>query len=90
MRYTTAFEDPDFMEWFNGRPLEVQDVIREYPPDVEYKLDGPSPVWIYSYDVEKDGTVSLTVNVHSPFMPRSVFGIKPEDLQVMETAGAAV
>ena len=89
MRNTDIFDDADFMEWFNGRPVEVQNVIRKYPPNVEYRLGGPFPVYIYSYGVEMDGNISLTVDVQSPFMPRRVFGVKPEDLQVMET-GAAV
>lgn len=82
MRNTDIFDNTEFMEWFNGRPPEVQQVIRKYPPDVEYKLDGPFPAWIYSYDVEEDGNISLTVDVLSPLIPRKVFGVKPENLQV--------
>ncbi len=81
MRNADIFDNEDFMEWLNGRPLCIQKVIRSYPPDVEYKLNGLFPVNIHSYDEEKDGNISLTVDVHSPFMPRRVFGVNPESLQ---------
>lgn len=75
------FDNPEFLEWFNNRPVKVQEVIRRYPPDREYVLHGPWPVTIFSYDEEEDGRITVQVDVHSPILPRRVFGVKPETLK---------
>ena len=70
------------MEWFNSRPFCIQEIIKKYPPNKEYRIgDSPFPVTIYCYSEEQDGNVSLKVDVHSPILPRRVFGIEPEALR---------
>ncbi len=83
---TDCFDDAEFIEWFNNRPVNVQEVIREYPPDRKYKLHGPFPVTIYAYEENKDGSVTLEVDVNSPILPRRVFGVKPESLKPFSEA----
>lgn len=81
MRINDIFDNPEFMEWFDDRPPAIQEVIRKYPPNRTYKLyDGVFDVTLHSYDEELDGSISLQIDVHSPFFPRRVFGVKPADL----------
>lgn len=79
------WDNPAFVEWFNDRPPAVQEVIRQCPLGELYKLHtGAFPSQILSYDENEDGSVTMTVRVASPFFPRSVFGVKPEDLKPWE------
>ena len=73
---------PEFLNWFNSRPKKVQDVIKKCPPGKEYRIIQGSgdPVFIHSYNEGKNGDITMTVNIESPTFPRSVFGIKPENL----------
>ena len=71
----------EFMRWYNGRPAKVQALIRLRPPHRDYRLqEGAFPASIYSYDEEEGGDVTMQVDVHSPLMPRRVFGVKPRHL----------
>lgn len=72
----------EFLDWFNDRPKKVQDVIKICPPGKEYRIIGRSsdPVFIHSYDEGENGEITMTVNVESKTFPRSVFGIKHENL----------
>lgn len=72
----------EFLDWYNERPEKVKEVIRKCPPGKEYRIIQGSdhPTFIHSYDEEKNGNISMTVNVEDPNFPRSVFGIKPESL----------
>ena len=78
------FDNPEFLEWFDKRPSAIKEVIRKCPPDIEYSLSGPFPVTIHSYDENEDGSITLKVDVHSPFLARRVFGVKPESLKPYE------
>ena len=73
---------PEFLEWYNERPDKVKEVIRKCPPGKEYRIiqGADHPTLIHSYDEEKNGDISMTVNIEDPNFPRSVFGIKPENL----------
>jgi len=79
------FDDSEFLEWFNNLPIAVQEVIKKYPPDREYKLFGPFPVTIHSYEENESDGITLKVDVHSPIRPRRVFGVKPESLKPFES-----
>lgn len=82
MRKRTIWDEPEFMEWFESRPEDVQAMIRRFPPGRPYRLHGgPFPSYIYCYSVADDGAVTMQVDVESPFLPRRVFGVEPEDLQ---------
>jgi hypothetical protein len=76
------WNDPVFKEWFDSRPPKIQELIKQFPPNKKYCVqNGSFPATIYSYDEEKNGDVSMKMNIHSPFMPRTVFGIKPNDIK---------
>ena len=78
----SLWDNPEFMEWFNARPEKIQALIRQCPPDREYRVQGGAfPGRIYSYDEEEGGGVSMKVNIESPLFPRTVFGLKPEHLE---------
>ena len=74
-------ENAEFMEWYNGRPIKIQELIRSHPPNREYRVqNGEYPATIHSYDENEDGAVTLQANIHSPFFPRCVFGLSAEDV----------
>jgi len=82
MVYKGIWENPEFLDWYKSKPLAVQEAIEKHPPDKLYILKGGSfPCSIYSYDEEKGGGITLTVNVHSPLFPRSVFGVGLENIE---------
>jgi hypothetical protein len=75
-----------FEEWLSTKPRAIKDMAAKLPPDRLYKLkDGGHRVTLYSYDENKDGSVSMTVLVTGEFncvtFDRKVFGINPEDLE---------
>lgn len=77
----SLWDDEEWMDWFNERPPAIQALIRQFPPNKPYRVgEGAFPALIYSYDEEKSGGVSMTVQIESPFFPRQVFGVKPEGL----------
>jgi len=79
----TLMDNAEFAAWFNARPACVQAVIRQRPPGIEYTVHGgPFPGLIRSYQQADDGGVTLLVDIQSPFMPRTVFGLKVENLQI--------
>jgi len=79
------WDDPEFKEWFNSKPKKIQELIKKCPPNKQYRIKGGTfPGTIHSYDEEKNGDVSMKVNIHSPLMPRKVFGLKPEHLEEWE------
>ena len=78
----TIWINPEFLDWYKSKPLVVQEAIEKCPPDKPYIIKGGSfPCSIYSYDEAKDGGVTLTVNVYSPLFPRSVFGVRLENIE---------
>lgn len=80
--------NPKFLDWFQSKPLAVQEAIKKHPPDKLYILkSGSFPCNIYSYDEEKDGSITLTVDVHSPFFPRSVFGVSLKNIEEYHEEG---
>jgi hypothetical protein len=79
------WENEEFSDWVKDRPQKIQEVIKKCPPNKKYRLsNGHFPVYIYSYYEEEGGDVKLKVDVVSPFFPRRVFGVKPEDLKIWE------
>lgn len=78
----SLWDNEKFMAWFNERPPAVKDMIRQCPPDQEYRVqDGAFPGRIYSYDEEEGSEITMQVQIASPFFPRTVFGLKPEHLK---------
>ena len=72
------WENQDFLDWYNSRPPIIQNLIKKFPPNKYYKVQGGMfKGRLYSYS--EDGT--MTVDIDSPIMPRRVFGLKPEDLE---------
>ena len=76
------WQDDEFLAWFNERPPAVQEMVKRFPPDQSYRVQGGVfPGHMYAYDENEDGTVTFQVIIESPFNPRQVFGLKPEDIE---------
>lgn len=77
----SIWDNEEFMEWFNSRPVRIQAAIRYRPPDKRYRVnDGPFPAMIHSYNIDENDEVTMKVDVLSPLMPRRVFGVHMKDL----------
>lgn len=73
--------DQGLQDWYNSRPKPIRDFFDKCPPWQLYKVhNGTFPGRIISYDEERDGTISCKVEIDSPLMPRTVFGLRPEHL----------
>jgi hypothetical protein len=75
-----------WQEWLESRPAKIREVAEKYPPWILYRIKGGSTCGIIaSYGEQEDGSVTVTVDVTGEFnlviMDRSVFGIKPSDLE---------
>lgn len=76
-------------QWVSERPDNVRPIARRVNPWTLYRMK-PSGhrVTIYSIEENKDGTVTLKVNVLGQFnfvaFERQVFGIPPDDLEECE------
>ena len=78
-----------WIEWVSTRPANVRAVAERFDPWSLYLLKPTGQrVTIHSFSEEKDGAVSLTVNVLREFnavlFERQVFGINPDDLEPCE------
>lgn len=80
--------EKEHLEWVASRPPEIQAMIKRLPPDRLYKIKSTGQrVVMNSY--AEDGTVSvLFLRQFNPgrvlLMERTIFGIKPEDLEEIE------
>jgi hypothetical protein len=73
-------------EWLADRPEAVRLVAERFEPWALYWLKLSNKwVSVRSFEVQEDGSVTMTVNISAEFntgaFERSVFGIKPEDLE---------
>lgn len=78
----------DWLEWFNARPPNVQDVARMFPPTQDYHIISTGrECFPYSYDEADDGTVTMTVTVPANgrtgrFAAHRVFGLRPDQIGI--------
>ena len=81
-------KEPEWSEWVKSRPEPVRTLCKKYPPDKLYLMtDTGQRVRIYSYS--EDGTVRVNVTqADNPqiwvSLDRSVFGVNPSTLQVID------
>ena len=76
------WQDDEFLAWYDERPPVVQAMIERFPPDQQWRVQGGVfPGHIYAYDEAEDDTVTFQVVIESPFLPRTVFGLEPKDLE---------
>lgn len=87
MNITKAFKkflkSRDYTEWKKGRPKQIQELIRQFPPDKLYRIRGEQcPAMIYSY-VEKSccSAVAFTCVTNCPY-PHRTDEILPDDLEI--------
>lgn len=75
-----------YRAWVASRPAHVRAVAERFEPWSLYRIK-PSGhrVTVLSFGEQKDGSVTLTVNVRAEFnfvmFERQVFGVKPDDLE---------
>jgi hypothetical protein len=86
-----ASEQREFAAWFNSRPEKVRRIIADKPPWNRYRIKVTGQhCCLYSYS--EDGTVTVTIDGHDSevlaainrIMPVNVFGIDPDDLEIIE------
>jgi hypothetical protein len=84
------WQNEEFLSWFNGRPDKVKEVVKLRPPGTYRMKDGKGGYAAVNYDIiaydeNEDGTITLRVHTDGAFglFPRQVFGIKPEDLELV-------
>ena len=85
----TPEQEAEWIAWTKERPECIREVAARFSPWELYLLKTSGHrVFIGSFEEQADGTVTLTVNVTGDFnlvaFERSVFGIKPEDLEPCE------
>lgn len=81
-------DDEAWQEWVSGRPESVQRVCAKLPPDRLYMLKtNGHRVTIESYSEDGTMTVNVTGEYNRVIFDRSVFGIKPEDLEECDLPG---
>lgn len=79
----------DYHEWLASEPGFVREMLARFPIWNRYRIgDGGFDGRVIGID-EMDGYIGLRVTVESPFFPRQVFGVKPEDLTLTETGNEA-
>ena len=72
----------EYWTWISERPPAVRELLIRFPIWNRYKIlvtptfDGR----VIGVDEMESGELCLRVTVDSPFFPRQVFGIKPEDI----------
>lgn len=88
MRFTepTKAQERVYRRWVKSRPPNVRAVAERFEPWSLYRLKTTGHrVTVHSFGEEKDGSVTLTVNVTADFnfvmFERQVFGIQPDDLE---------
>jgi len=75
-----------FIDWYNGRPQVIKDMVRQLPPWERYYLIDHGPISEYRImSYREDGTLTAQrFDIRGKKLaPRhNVFGIKPDDLAV--------
>ena len=90
----TESQQREWAKWVSKRPPKVRAVAERFTPWTLYRMKtgSRSRVYIHSFGEYEDGSVSLTVNVTGQFnlvsFDRTVFGIKPEELEECDLPSA--
>lgn len=80
----------DFEEWLSARPKIIQQLGNRLPPWNRYRMkETGQHCSMYSYS--EDGTVTVTVDGHdsepldtiNKMCPVNVFGVHPDDLEIL-------
>jgi hypothetical protein len=75
-----------WQKWLAERPPIIRELAEKFPPWKRYIIrdddseDADKTSRFAGYPVSYDENGTVTVTVESPFFPRMVFGLKPEDL----------
>lgn len=82
----TPEELAEWEQWLNERPTRVAEVARRLLPWKLFRMKSTGQrVLVMQYDEEVDGSCTVTVLVHHYLnpcgVPRSVFGVDPDDLE---------
>lgn len=68
--------------WFITRPKIIKDMIGQFPPYCKVRIKSTGQTaHLYSYN--EDGTLTVTVQASTEFLPYRVFGLKCDDLERM-------
>lgn len=89
----TPEQERKWKKWVEGRPENVRSVAERFDPWSLYRLKSTGQrVTVYSFGEEKDGSVTLTVDITGEFnyivFDRQVFGIDPNDLEPCDLPAA--
>ena len=81
----TSEQEAAWRQWVAARPDDVRKVAERFNPWTLYQMKETNQrVTVYSFGEQKDGGVTLTVNITSQFnsiaFDRQVFGVDPGDL----------
>jgi hypothetical protein len=84
--------EAQWAKWVSTRPPNVRAVAERLNPWTLYRMKSTGHrVTVYSFGEEKDGTVTLTVEITGQYNAlihdRRVFGIDPADLEPCELPG---
>lgn len=82
MAVIKELDQPVWDEWVSGRPPNIQDLCRRYPPDRLYLLTSSGHrVTVYSYNEDGTVCVSVTGKFNQVLFDRNVFGVDPKLLE---------
>ena len=87
----TPEQQAEWDAWLDERPASVREVAERLPPWHTYRLTTTDQLCsIDHYDEHEDGQVTLSIVAWREWMPlpRGVFGINPDDLEVVTTDNA--
>lgn len=91
---TEILSDADSKEWFDERPLCIQEAVRKRPCNLLYLLNNQQKVFIVKYDEHHNATVTVTVAVTRQYnnclMERQVFGVTLDELVPLCNVNQAV
>lgn len=75
-------DQKSMQEWFDSRPTMIQESIMKCPPWKFYRIKGGNAFGcLYSYEENKDGSVTCKINLtENVLLPRTVFGVPLSDL----------
>lgn len=84
----TEQQNKDWEAWLATRPPMIVEMARKFPPHTLYKIKQTGQrVFVIAYNENNTLRVAVTKKFNRVFMEKSVFGIKPEDLEECDLPG---
>jgi hypothetical protein len=88
MAIIDEIDEEAFNEWLESRPEVIKELAKLLPPGRLYRLKTSNHrCTLHSYNEDRTVTVNVTGEYNRVLFSRSVFGIKPEDLEECDLPG---